>query len=195
MMRFVADQTTRGENRAGKALEYLIAASCILMSDLRLNVSTPLIDDEGVDLVFNRSDRPATLAVQVKGRSQTAEVVKGGKFLADVSLRTFVPRDDLYVLYVVYDKAQADYGPVWLVPSKELAKRGRKSRGGSSLRFQPSIRGELNQWVPYRFDKSALPGQILAVLDSLSAAGGTRPSSGVSAPPSSAAANELEQPG
>jgi hypothetical protein len=137
------------------------------MSEGKLNVSTPLIDDEGVDLVFNRSDRPATLAVQVKRRSRTAGVVKEGKFLADVSLRTFVQRDDLYLLYVVFDRATADYGPVWLVPSKELVARGRPSRGGTSLRFQPSIRGELNQWRQFRFEKTNLPNQILAVLDSL----------------------------
>jgi hypothetical protein len=169
MMRFVGAQTTgSGGPRIGKALEYLIAASCILMSEGKLNVSTPLVDDEGVDLVFNRFDRPATLAVQIKGRSQSAQVVKDGKFLADVSRRTFAPRDDLYVLYVVYDEAGADYGPVWLVPSTELEKRGGKSRGGDALRFQPSIRGEENQWRPYRLDKKeALPGRILAILDSL----------------------------
>lgn len=96
MMLFVEVGTTkRGQVRAGKALEYLIAASCILMSEGQLNVSTPLIDDEGVDLVFNRSDRPATLAVQIKGRSRTTGVVREGKFLADVSRGTFSPRDDL----------------------------------------------------------------------------------------------------
>ena len=46
-----------------------MAASCILMSDLELNVSTSLVDDEGVDLVFHRKDYPARLAVQVKSRS------------------------------------------------------------------------------------------------------------------------------
>lgn len=33
-----------------------------------MNVSTPALDDDGVDLVFNLRGRPATLAVQVKSR-------------------------------------------------------------------------------------------------------------------------------
>lgn len=158
-----------GGPRAGKALEHLVAASCVLMSGGRLNVSMPLVDDEGVDLVFNRSDRPATLALQIKGRSRSAEVVKGGRFLADVSRKTFAPRDDLYILYVVYDERTADYGPAWLVPSGELAKRGGRSRRGDALRFQPSIRGDFNQWREFRCEKQELPTKILDVLDQLSA--------------------------
>lgn len=72
------------------------------------------------------------------------------------------------MLYVVFDRATADFGPVWLVPSKELAERARGSRGGKALRFQPSIRGELNQWRPFRLEKADLPGRILAVLEELS---------------------------
>jgi hypothetical protein len=41
-------------SRIGKAVEHLVAASCILASDMRLNVSTALVDDEGVDLVFHQ---------------------------------------------------------------------------------------------------------------------------------------------
>lgn len=37
-----------------KAVEHLVAASCILISDLELNVSTSYVDDEEVDLVFHR---------------------------------------------------------------------------------------------------------------------------------------------
>lgn len=140
------------------------------MSGGKLNVSTPLIDDEGVDLVFNRRDRPATLAVQVKGRSTGTQLVRGGKFWADVSKRTFAPREDLYMLFVVYDEATANYGPVWLVPSMELAERGGNSHRGTALRFGPlSLGGTENQWTPYRLTtKDELPERILDVLDSLS---------------------------
>ena len=113
--------TGGGAPRTGKALEYLVAASCILMSGGKLDVSTPLVDDEGVDLVFNRHDRPVTLAVQIKGRSRSAQVALKGRFLADVAERTFVPRAGLYMLYVVYDEVAADYGPVWLVPSRGVS--------------------------------------------------------------------------
>ena len=88
MMRFVRAETTGGGGpRTGKALEYLIAASCILMSEGKLNVSTPLVDDEGVDLVFNRFDRPSTLAVQIKGRSLSAQVVKDAQAKGDQIIR------------------------------------------------------------------------------------------------------------
>ena len=54
--------------RMGKAVEYLVAAACILSTRGELNVSTSMVDDEGVDLVFHRRDSSATLAVQVKAR-------------------------------------------------------------------------------------------------------------------------------
>jgi hypothetical protein len=54
--------------RMGKAAEYLVAAVCILATRGRLNVSTSIVDDEGVDLVFHLRDSTPTLAVQVKAR-------------------------------------------------------------------------------------------------------------------------------
>jgi hypothetical protein len=70
--------------RMGKASEYLVAASCILATRGELNVSTSLVDDEGVDLVFHRRGSVATLAVQVKAR-----VHHGGRPARTVSGKTF----------------------------------------------------------------------------------------------------------
>ena len=65
--------------RMGKATEYLVAATCILTTRGELNVSTSLVDDEGVDLVFNRRNSTSTLAVQVKARmSDSVRVASGG---------------------------------------------------------------------------------------------------------------------
>lgn len=50
--------------RMGKAVEYLVAAACILASRGELGAATSLVDDEGVDLVFNRRGSSATLAGQ-----------------------------------------------------------------------------------------------------------------------------------
>lgn len=44
--------------RMGKAAELLVAATCILQSRAKLNVSTSIIDDEGVDLVFHCANTP-----------------------------------------------------------------------------------------------------------------------------------------
>lgn len=49
----------------GQAVEHLVAATCILTSGFELNVSTSLVDDEGVDLVLHRRDQPTTRAVQI----------------------------------------------------------------------------------------------------------------------------------
>jgi hypothetical protein len=45
--------------RMGKAVEYLVAAACILSTRGELNVSTSMVDDEGVDLVFHRRNTAA----------------------------------------------------------------------------------------------------------------------------------------
>ncbi|MET8117499.1 hypothetical protein [Streptomyces prasinus] len=70
--------------RMDKAAEYLVAASCILATGGELNVSTSLVDDEGVDLVFHRRGGSATLAVQVKARMSTGVQVQQGKLMAFV---------------------------------------------------------------------------------------------------------------
>jgi hypothetical protein len=68
--------------RMGKAVEYLVAAACILTTRGELNVSTSMVDDEGVDLVFHRRDSSATLAVQVKARMSDSVNVQRGQMLA-----------------------------------------------------------------------------------------------------------------
>ncbi len=60
--------------------------------------------------------------------------------MAYVAKRTFTPRDDLYMLYVVYDEAIADFGPVWLVPSKALAELG----GDGAHRKSPEMLIEIH---------------------------------------------------
>lgn len=49
--------------RMGKAAELLVAATCILQSRGRLNVSTSVIDDEGIDLAYHLRGHTTRLAV------------------------------------------------------------------------------------------------------------------------------------
>ena len=70
-------QKSADAGRIGAAVEHLVAASCILASDAVLNVSTSMVDDEGVDLVFHRRGRPTTLAVQVKSRGSDPDFAGG----------------------------------------------------------------------------------------------------------------------
>lgn len=154
--------------RKGTAVEYLIAASCMLASDFKLNVSTNMVDDEGVDLVFHRRDSPATLAVQVKSRSWSANVMRDReRFIADVRRGTFHHRRDLFLLFVAVDTRFAEYGPLWLIPSIDFADLLAPS-SRTKLRFVASASPASNdRWVKYRMERSQLPDRILAVLDDL----------------------------
>src|SRR3954447_17781303 len=93
----------RDSGRLGKAVEHLVAATCILTSGMELNVSTSFVDDEGVDLVFARRGQPKTLAVQVKSRRLTGTSMSRGMFRTQVRDATFSARDDLFLLFVVND--------------------------------------------------------------------------------------------
>lgn len=155
-------------SRLGKAVEYLVAASCVLVSDGMLNVSTSMVDDEGVDLVFHRTDHVATLAVQVKSRSLgTVTLSQSARFLADVRSETFRPRASLYMLFVAVDVPNGTFDFAWLVPSEVLASRARPNARGR-LRFSASTKStSADQWSDYRVGRADLPRRILAVLDSL----------------------------
>ena len=151
----------RNSARKGKAVEHLVAASCILTSGLELNVSTSFVDDEGVDLVFHRRESSTTLAVQVKSRELSA------KFRAVVGASTFRQRPDLYVLFVAVDTKEGTFGPVWLVPSKVLAERTKLDGKGRHV-FQASTKPDTNdRWRELRHERAELPGRIMEALDRL----------------------------
>jgi hypothetical protein len=157
--------------RMGKAVEYLIAAACILSTRGQLNVSTSLVDDEGVDLVFHRRDGSATLAVQVKARMSDSKRVQNDGMLAFVSSRTFRPRADLDMLFVAVDIARGAVLKAWLIPSAEfgdalLGKRDARGR----IRFLASMKAtSKDRWVHRRLEADQLAPAILARLKELEA--------------------------
>lgn len=75
--------------RLGKAAEYLVAAVCILATRGRLNVSTSIVDDEGIDLVFHLRESTATLAPGEGPHDRRVDgpegAVPGVRSLADLS--------------------------------------------------------------------------------------------------------------
>lgn len=154
-----------GAARKGKAVEHLVAASCILASDGELNVSTALVDDEGVDLVFHRRGRSRTLAVQVKSRfRESSHLGERGQFIHDIRDVTFRPRDDFWLLFVAVDGVEPDFGPVWFVPSRVFAERVSANPSGRR-RFAASAKDKSqDQWREFRLEKSELPTRILGVL-------------------------------
>jgi hypothetical protein len=156
----------RDSARKGKAVEHLVAATCILVSEFKLNVSTSLVDDEGVDLVFHRREQSATLAVQVKSRSMSASTIaKRGRFIASVGASTLRARNDLYMLFVAVDTDTGTFEPVWFVPSIDFHNKT-KLNTRNRHRFAASMAPDTqDQWRPYRCARSELPQRILAALD------------------------------
>jgi hypothetical protein len=157
-----------GSSWKGKAIEQLIAAKCVLASGGRLNVSTPFVDDAGVDLIFNLRDRPATLAVQVKARFRSASM-KRNTFMTQVRRATFQPRPDLALLFVLYDDIQLqDLELAWLVPAEEFSTLTRAQHEGKArLVFATSLTGSGGMWAPFRHMAADLAGAIVHLLESL----------------------------
>jgi hypothetical protein len=154
-------------SRVGRAAEYLVASSCILASRAELNVSTSMVDDEGVDIVFHRRNGTATLGVQVKSRTLKTKRLQRGQFMAEVRSQTFRPRDDLYVLFVVLDAENATFGPTWLVPSKIYHKLALRT-GKEKLRISTSLKPKSkSRWRPYRLERGDLAERLLEILDGL----------------------------
>lgn len=158
--------------RKGTAVEHLIAATCMLASNFELNVSTSLVDDEGVDLVFHRRSRSTMLGVQIKSRSWAASTMRTKqRFVAQVRSRTFKPRPDLFLLFVAVDTRAADFGPVWLIPSQRFAE-ARNTPGRQRFRFSASAAQFTDdQWVRYRLEREELHEHLLNELKTLETRG------------------------
>jgi len=159
-----------GSARKGKAVEHLIAASCILASNGELNASTSLVDDEGVDIVFHRRGRSRTLAVQVKSRFDEASGSKHlheqGRFIGDVRAVSFQPRDSLYLLFVAVRSLEADFGPIWFVPSHDFNAKAQRLQDGAMLRMSASAKpGSKDQWHTFRLNKDQLAPAIMTALE------------------------------
>jgi hypothetical protein len=158
--------------RKGKAVEHLIAASCIIASGSRLNALTALVDDEGIDITFKRRDGFRTLDVQVKSAflESRKNLREKAIFIADTRRATFRPRDDLFMLFVVVDGKHAQFGPLWFVPSEALDEDGFdiKSEGNRLLRFQASAKkASKDKWRHFRLSRQELAPRILATLGDL----------------------------
>ncbi|WP_410646553.1 hypothetical protein [Amycolatopsis sp. cmx-4-54] len=154
--------------RMGKAVEYLVASACILASRGELNAATSLVDDEGVDLVFNRRGSSATLAVQVKSRMSDSKRVLAGAFVAFVRSQTFRPRPDLDLLFVAVDVTEARLMTAWLVLSEDFAAQAGAPNSRGRLRFNASLKpGSRDRWHRYRLKPAELAPRVLERLAEL----------------------------
>ncbi|WP_271798848.1 hypothetical protein [Dietzia maris] len=152
--------------RMGKAAELLVAATCILQSRAKLNVSTSIIDDEGVDLVFHLREHTATLAVQVKARMSDGAVVKRGRFQAHVRDSSFYPRSDLDMLFVYVNVTRGSIEQSWMVPSPVFETNTTVNARGRRV-FSTSMSAESgDKWSKYRLSKGELAPRVVQRLES-----------------------------
>ena len=158
--------------RMGKAAEYLVAAYSILATRGKLNVSTPLVDDEGVDLVFHRRGSSATLAVQVKARMSTGTQIRQRQMRASVRSQTFQPRTDLDMLFVAVDVDQGTIMRAWLIPSATFGAKATEPNSKGRFSFSASMKPDAkDQWTPFRLTAAELPRRILDRLAGLEKVG------------------------
>ncbi|WP_245567321.1 hypothetical protein [Nocardia vinacea] len=154
--------------RMGKAAEYLVAAICILATRGQLNVSTTIVDDEGVDLVFHLRDHTATLAVQVKARMSDGSVAARGRLQAQIRQATFRPRNDLDLLFILVDIEHGTLSAAWLVPSRDFDRLKGTPTSQGTLRFSASASVDSHdKWSSYRLTAAELPQRIVERVQSL----------------------------
>lgn len=160
--------------RKGKAVEQLVAATCVLATGGDLNALTALVDDEGVDVGFKRRNGTRMLDVQVKARFSDEDGSRALRedlmFQSDVRQETFRPREDLYMLYLAINGAKAEIEWAWLVPSKVLETDGitvNKS-GKPHLRIAASAKPVTDdKWRAYRLSREEFPQRLLEVVAEL----------------------------
>lgn len=159
-------QKSPDSGRMGKAAELLVAATCILQSRAKLNVSTSVIDDEGVDLVFHLRGHTATLAVQVKARMSDGLVVQRGRFQAIVRDSSFYPRGDLDMLFVFVDVAQGSIRQSWLVPSPVFAANTTVNARGRRVFSAATSSSSGDKWSEFRVPEGQLASTVVKRLQS-----------------------------
>jgi len=150
------------ESQKGKVVEMLVAAHLILGSDGALNVSTPMVDDEGVDLVLSLAGEAKHLLLQVKSRfSLTGK----GAYRAQVRRASFRPKKDLYLLFVYFDKEKGELGDtMWLIPTVDFKEKTKNQNIEKKyVVFQTRFNSK-DMWESYRLEKTMLPGRIIEVL-------------------------------
>jgi hypothetical protein len=154
--------------RKGKAVEHLIAATCVLASGGELNAFTALVDDEGVDLGFKRRNGTRVLDMQVKSRfsdeAGSKKLREEGTFVSDVREQTFRARDDLFMLFVAVDGQLATIETAWLVPSRVFDETAFRVtvKGKQLARFQASVKeASEDKWREFRLAPQDLPKALL----------------------------------
>ncbi|MGG1520212.1 hypothetical protein ABE504_32880 [Paenibacillus oryzisoli] len=103
----------------GKLIESQIANMLTLVSDGQINVSIPIVDDDGIDLLVNRKGCFNVVFLQVKSRFVTTSGFKN-RLDFQVQKSSFKVSDNFYILCVYFDQAKNEIDTMWLIPSIEV---------------------------------------------------------------------------
>ncbi len=143
----------------GRGFELQLAAAIVAATD-RLALYQPAPDVAGRDLLVQLAGTDRHLYLQIKG----TERLDSNPDLVRFQVRRRTYRPDPNVLYVfAYSPPLGPLGPVWAVPSTQLAERA-SAGDPEHLSFEPHIRGHDPRWGPFRLDPSALAAALLATL-------------------------------
>ena len=153
-------------SQKGRLAETLVGAYCVLGSNGVLNVSTPFVDDEGIDLIFNLKGGSRNLALQVKSRFT---LPSGGRFRTQVGKNSFTPRQNLYLLFIFINREEYTVGDnLWFVPSTSFVDevRGQRKTRPDYV-FDSNFGAENDMWRKYRISKAELPQAIISAIRNL----------------------------
>lgn len=94
--------------------------------------------------------------------------VKSEGFVAFVRAQTFVPRNNLDMLFVAVDVKRGVVMKAWLVPSLEYAETLDQPNSRGRYKFSASMKdASKDRWRPSRLEAAELPVAILQRLDAL----------------------------
>ncbi len=90
-------------------------------------------------------------------------------YRAQVRRKVFAPRDDLFLLFVLFDDVSTfAIQDAWLVPSMTFAKlTGGQKDSKQHLVFAVHTKGVKNMWVEYRRTAQDLADGITAAIDQI----------------------------
>jgi len=163
--------STGSTARKGKAVEHLIAATCILASDGRLNVMTGMVDDEGVDLAFKATGGLRTVDIQVKARFLGSKRLSRGESYSPMSARPPSSRDRISTCSSPSSKGgpqpSGRFGWCQARSSKPKPPGVRPRAKGACASWLRSKEDSADKWTPYRMKREQLAPTILKVLSKL----------------------------
>ena len=116
----------RNKASFGKQREYIAIAKLL---ELKFDVYTPLVDDQGIDCIIRRGDNDY-VELQLKARSKTCRLEDAGRFSA---MKIPEPRKNYFFLFYSAQAAQAEQtGIYWIFPSLKLVSEASKNKKGAN---------------------------------------------------------------